>query len=119
MVGSNQKRNAELRTDSTQILDSELSVSVRLSEVSEECLEAGWREHFEDATSARHHAPVSMGHSSWAKDDVTWPRLDFRATDSEDVFTLKDVEELIVTVVNVSRRVERMELFDDRERTSS
>jgi hypothetical protein len=58
MVGSNQKRYAELRTDSTQILDSELSVSVRLSEVSEEGLEAGWREHFEDATSARHHAPV-------------------------------------------------------------
>ena len=46
MVGSNQKRYAELRTDSTQVLDSELSVSVRLSEVSEEGLEAGWREHF-------------------------------------------------------------------------
>jgi hypothetical protein len=42
MVASNQKRYAELRSDSTQILDSELSVSVRLSEVSEECLEAGW-----------------------------------------------------------------------------
>jgi hypothetical protein len=33
--GSNKKRYAELRTDSTQIVDSELSVSVRLSEVSE------------------------------------------------------------------------------------
>jgi hypothetical protein len=42
MVGSNQKRYAELRSDSTQILDSELSVSVRLGEVSEEGLEAGW-----------------------------------------------------------------------------
>jgi hypothetical protein len=42
MVGSDQKRYAELRSDSTQILDSELSVSVGLSEVSEESLEAGW-----------------------------------------------------------------------------
>jgi hypothetical protein len=42
MVSSNQKRYAELRSDSTQILDSELSVSVRVSEVSEEGLEAGW-----------------------------------------------------------------------------
>jgi hypothetical protein len=42
MVGSGQKRYAELRSDSTQILDAELSVSVGLSEVSEEGLEAGW-----------------------------------------------------------------------------
>ena len=42
VVGSNQKRYAELRSNSTQTLDSELTVSVRLSEVSEEGLEAGW-----------------------------------------------------------------------------
>jgi hypothetical protein len=41
-VGSAQKRCTELRSDSTQILDSCLSVPIGLSEVSEEGLEAGW-----------------------------------------------------------------------------
>jgi len=117
-VGSDHEGSAVLRGDSTQIIDPSLSVSLRLSEVSEESLEAGWREHFEDATSARDHAPVRVGHLSRAEDQVTWPRLELRATDREDMLTLEDVEELIVTVVDVQRRVERVDLFDDRERAS-
>jgi hypothetical protein len=57
--------------------------------VSEKGLEAGWREHFKDATSVRDHAPVCIGHSLGAEDQVTWPCPDFRATDREDMFTLR------------------------------
>jgi hypothetical protein len=42
MVGSGHKGCAEHRGDSTQIFDSVVSVSVRLSEVSEESFEDGW-----------------------------------------------------------------------------
>jgi len=80
---------AEHRGDWTPILDSGLSVSVRPSEVSEKGLEAGWREHFKDVTSVRDHAPVCIGHSLGAEDQVTWPCPDFRATDREDMFTLR------------------------------
>jgi hypothetical protein len=57
--------------------------------VSEKGLEAGWREHFKDATSVRDHAPVCIGYSLGAEDQVTWPCRDFRATAREDMFTLR------------------------------
>jgi hypothetical protein len=41
-AGSAQKRCTELRSDSTQIFNSGLSVPIGLREVSEEGLEAGW-----------------------------------------------------------------------------
>jgi hypothetical protein len=52
---------------------------------------------------------VCMGHASGVEDQVTWRRLELRATDSEDMFTFEDVEELIVAVVDVQRRVERVD----------
>jgi hypothetical protein len=39
-------------------------------------------------------------------------------TDSEYVLSLDDVEELVLIRVDVKRRIERIRLFDDRERTS-
>jgi hypothetical protein len=118
MAGSDQEGCAVLHGDALHILDSQLPVSVRLSNGPEEILEAGWREHFEDATSARDHAPMCMGHLSGAEDEVTWRRLELRATDSEDMFTFEDVEKFIVAVVDVQRRVERVDLFNDRESAS-
>jgi hypothetical protein len=118
MVGSDHPGHAELRGDSMEILDSDLSVSIHLSEVTEETLEAGWREHLEDAAGTRDHTPLRVWHPSGAEDQVTRPCLELGATDREDMLTLKDVKELIVIVVDMQRCVERVDLFDDRERAA-
>jgi hypothetical protein len=71
-----------------EILDSDLSVSIHLSELTEETLEAGWREHLEDAASTRDHTPLRVRHPSGAEDQVTRPCLELGATDREDMLTL-------------------------------
>jgi hypothetical protein len=118
MVGSDHPGDAELRGDSMEILDSDLSVSIHLSEVTEETLEAGWREHLEDAAGTRDHTPLRVRHPAGAEDQVTRPCLELGATDREDVLTLKDVKKLIVIVMDMQRCVERVDLFDDRERAA-
>jgi predicted nucleotidyltransferase component of viral defense system len=79
-----------------EILDFDLSVSIHLSEVTEETLETGRREHLEDAASTRDHTPLRVRHPSGAEDQVTRPCLELGATDREDVLTLKNVKMLIV-----------------------
>jgi hypothetical protein len=118
MVGSDHPGHAELRGDSMEILDFDLSVSIHLSEVTEETLEAGWREHLEDAASTPDHTALRAWHPSGTEDQVTRPCLELGATDREDMLTLKDVKKLIVIVVDMQRCVERVDLLDDRERAA-
>jgi hypothetical protein len=66
----------------------------------------------------RDHAPVRVGDASGAEDQITWPRLELCAADGEEVLALQDEKQLIVIVVDVQRRVEGVDLFDDRERAA-
>jgi hypothetical protein len=58
-----------------------------------------------------------MRHATRREDDGAGASRELLRSDREDVVALDDVEELVLIRVDVQRRVERINLLDDRERT--
>jgi hypothetical protein len=57
-----------------------------------------------------------MWHAARAEDHAAWADVELLVPDPEDVLALEHVEELVLVLVDVKRRVERLDLLDDRER---
>ena len=71
-----------------------------------------------EATGSWHHATVRVRHCRGANTTALGTAGKLVVTDSEHVLSLDHVEELVLIRVYVKGSIERIHLFDDRERTS-
>ena len=76
------------------------------------------RHHRQEATRSWHHASVRVRHLPRGEHDCTGTCGKLVVTDLEHVLSLDHVEELVLIRVYVKGSIERIHLFDDRERTS-
>jgi hypothetical protein len=83
----------------------------------EPLLETRWSGHDEHPSGSRHHASLRVGHAPRSEHEPAGTRPELPLADLEDVLALQHVEELVLVLVHVQRRVDRLVLLEQRERT--
>jgi hypothetical protein len=91
---------------------------VRIRELPEEPFESGGRGENQEAPRARDGPPLSVRDTTGCEHEPTGAGLEFRFADLEHVLSFEHVEQLVLVLVNVERRVDGFVLLKDRERST-
>ena len=87
------------------------------SQLPEEAVEPAWHGENQNASFTGYDTPLRVGKAARREDDASGMNTKLVVSNLEDVLALEDVEELVISVVNVERRVDqRRKLLEEAER---
>ena len=94
----------------------EIAGAVGLGKHPEEPFEASRRRQDEEPANPRDNPPMRMWNAAWKEDQSSRAEVELLLAALEDVFSLQDVEQLVLSLVDVERCVEQgRQLFPNRE----
>jgi hypothetical protein len=111
-------RDSELLRDSYVSIRHGCAATLGLRQFAKEALKSGGRHKNQEATSPWHHPPLRVRNAARSERNLAGTDMELIVAHLDYVLTFEHVPQFVFVLMNVKRRVERIDFFNDGERSA-